>query len=126
MRCHKVQGMTEAFTDTLYSLVKTSSSVHQKAVLFSSETADKFARDCAIKKSFRHALYLVTVHLHRQNQGAHALCTRVTRNLNRLANCKGFCGTDSCNICFTAADSDRLEVKDLQIQTEIIETVDKN
>ena len=32
VRCHKVQGMTEAFTDTLYSLVKTSSSVQQKAV----------------------------------------------------------------------------------------------
>ena len=26
MRCHKVQGMTEAFTDTLYSRAKTSSS----------------------------------------------------------------------------------------------------
>ena len=44
--------------------------------LFSSETADKFAKDYAIKKSFRHALYLVTAHLHRQNQVAHALCTR--------------------------------------------------
>ena len=32
VRCHKVQGMTEAFTDTLYSRAKTSSSVHQKAV----------------------------------------------------------------------------------------------
>ena len=32
MRCHKAQGMTEAFTDTLYSRAKTSSSVHQKAV----------------------------------------------------------------------------------------------
>ena len=31
VRCHKVQGMTEAFTDTLYSQAKTSSSVHQKA-----------------------------------------------------------------------------------------------
>ena len=31
VRCHKVQGMTEAFTDTLYSRAKTSSSVHQKA-----------------------------------------------------------------------------------------------
>ena len=30
--CHKVQGMTEAFTDMLYSHAKTSSSVHQKAV----------------------------------------------------------------------------------------------
>ena len=28
----QVQGMTEAFTDTLYSLAKTSISVHQKAV----------------------------------------------------------------------------------------------
>ena len=32
VRCHKVQGMTEAFTDTLYSRAKTSSSVHHKAV----------------------------------------------------------------------------------------------
>ena len=30
--CHKVQGMTEAFTDTLYTHAKTSSSVQQKAV----------------------------------------------------------------------------------------------
>ena len=32
LRCHKVQGMMEAFTDTQYSHAKTSSSVHQKAV----------------------------------------------------------------------------------------------
>ena len=32
VHCHKVQGMTEAFTDTLYSRAKTSSSVRQKAV----------------------------------------------------------------------------------------------
>ena len=32
VRCHKVEGMTEAFTNTLYSLAKTSSSVHQKAI----------------------------------------------------------------------------------------------
>ena len=44
--------------------------------LFLSETADKFARDYAIKKSFRHALHLVTAYLHRQNQVAHALRTR--------------------------------------------------
>ena len=44
--------------------------------LFLSETADKFARDYAIKKSFRHALHLVTAHLHLQNQVAHALRTR--------------------------------------------------
>ena len=44
--------------------------------LFSSETADKFAKDYAIIKSFRHALHLVTAHLHRQNQVAHALRTR--------------------------------------------------
>ena len=73
--CHKVQGMAEAFTNTLYSHAKTSSSVHQKA-LFSSETADKFARDYAIEKSFRHALHLVTAHLHLRNQVAHALRTR--------------------------------------------------
>ena len=71
--------MTEAFTDTLYSHAKTSSSVHKKPYLplFLSETADKFAKDYAIKKkSFRHALHLVTAHLHRQNQVAHALRTR--------------------------------------------------
>ena len=28
VHCHRVQGMTEAFTDTLYSRAKTSSSVH--------------------------------------------------------------------------------------------------
>ena len=32
VHCHKVQGMTEAFTDMLYSRAKTSSSVHQKDV----------------------------------------------------------------------------------------------
>ena len=32
VRCHKVQGMMEAFMDTLYSRAKTSSSVHQKVV----------------------------------------------------------------------------------------------
>ena len=70
--------MTEAFTDTLYSRAKTSSSVHQKPYLplFSSESADKFAKDYAIKKSFRHALHLVTAHLQHQNQVAHALRTR--------------------------------------------------
>ena len=30
--CHKVQGMTEAFTDALYSRAKMSISVHKKAV----------------------------------------------------------------------------------------------
>ena len=44
--------------------------------LFLSETADKLARDYAIKKSFRRALHLVTVHLHRQNEVAHALHSR--------------------------------------------------
>ena len=44
--------------------------------LFLSETADTFAREYAIKKSFRHALHLVTAYLHRQNQVAHALRTR--------------------------------------------------
>ena len=72
VRCHKVQGMTEAFTDTLYRRAKTSSSVHQKAVFttFLSQTADKFAKDYAIKKSFRHALH------HHQNQVAQALRIR--------------------------------------------------
>ena len=75
--CHKVQGMTEAFTDTLYYVqpCKTSSSVPYLP-LFSSETADIFAKDYAIKKSFHHALQLVTGHLHHQNQVAHALRTR--------------------------------------------------
>ena len=70
--------MTEAFTNTLYSHAKTNSSVQQKAVFtaFLEETANKFARDYAIKKSFRHALHLVTAYLHRQNQVAHALRTR--------------------------------------------------
>ena len=44
--------------------------------LFLSETADKFARDYAIKKSFRHALHIVTAYLHCQNQVAHAVRTR--------------------------------------------------
>ena len=74
VRCHKVQGMKEAFTDTLYSRAKTSNSVHQKAVF----TA--FLRDYAIKKIFRHALHLVTLSQGAghdcQNQVAHALHTR--------------------------------------------------
>ena len=45
-------------------------------LFFSSGTSDKFAKDYAIKKSFRHALHLVTAHLHRQNQVAHTLRTR--------------------------------------------------
>ena len=46
-------GLTEGFMDTLYSRAKTSSSVHQNAVFtaFLSETADKFAKDYAIKKA---------------------------------------------------------------------------
>ena len=79
VRCHKAQGMTEAFTDTLYSRAKMSSSVQftkkPYLPLFSSETADKFTRDYTIEKSC-HALHLVTVHLHRQNQVAHTLHTR--------------------------------------------------
>ena len=43
---------------------------------FLSETADKFAKDYAIMKSFCHALHLVTAHLHRQNQVAHSLHTK--------------------------------------------------
>ena len=78
MRCHKAQGMTEAFTDTLYSHAKRAVQFTKKPylLLFLSKTADKFARDYAIKKNFRHALHLVTAHLHRQNQVAHALRTR--------------------------------------------------
>ena len=41
----------------------------------SPQTFLKLAKDYAIKKSFRHALYLVTVHLHHQNQVALALRT---------------------------------------------------
>ena len=44
------QLQIEAFTDTLYSHPKMSSSVHQKA-LYSSKTANKFAKDYAIKKA---------------------------------------------------------------------------
>ena len=44
VHCHKVQGMTEAFTDTPYNRAKT---VRQ---IFSSETADKFARDYVIER----------------------------------------------------------------------------
>ena len=78
MRCHKVQGMTETFTDTLYSRAERAVQFTKKPYLplFLSETADKFVKGYAIKKSFRHALHLVTVHLHRQNQVAHALHTR--------------------------------------------------
>ena len=43
-------------------------------------TADKFANDYAIRKSFRHALNLVTAHLHRQNQVAHELFEFVLRD----------------------------------------------
>ena len=59
----------------LYSRAKTSRFQFTKKPylpLFSSETADKFARGYAVKKSFRHALHLVTV----QNQVAHAPSTR--------------------------------------------------
>ena len=74
-RCR--QGMTESFTDTLYSCAKTSSSVHQKAVFsyrFSRARQPRIM--LRIKKSFRHALHLVTAHLHRKNQVAHALRSR--------------------------------------------------
>ena len=64
IRCIAVQKRAVQFTKKPY------------LPLFSSETADKFAKDYAIKKSFRHALRLVTVHLHRQNQVSHALRTR--------------------------------------------------
>ena len=61
VRCHKVKGMTEAFTDTLYSRAKTSSSVHQKAIF--TAFLERDSRDYAIKKSFHHALHLVTAYL---------------------------------------------------------------
>ena len=77
VRCHKVQGMAEAFMDMLYSHAKRAVKFTKKPYLplFLSETADKFAKDYAIKESFRHALHLVTAHLHHQNQVAHALRT---------------------------------------------------
>ena len=51
VRCHKVQGMTEAFMDTLYSRAKTVQFTKKRCLpLFSSKTADKFAKDYAIKK----------------------------------------------------------------------------
>ena len=46
VRCHKVQGMTEAFMDMLCSHAKQAVQFTKKPYLplFSSETADKFAR----------------------------------------------------------------------------------
>ena len=41
VRCHKLQGMTEGFTDTLYRRPKTSSSVHQEVVLTALERASR-------------------------------------------------------------------------------------
>ena len=83
VHCHKVQGMTEALTDSRIACIAVQKRpVHQFAKkpylpLFSSETADKFARDYTIEISFPHALHhLVTAHLLRQNQVAHALRTR--------------------------------------------------
>ena len=64
IRCIAVQKRAVQFTKKPY------------LPLFSSDTAYKFAKDYAIKKSFRHALHLVTAHLPRQNQVAHALRTR--------------------------------------------------
>ena len=64
IRCIAVQKRAVQFTKKPY------------LPLFSSETADKFAKDYAIEKSFRHALHLVTAHLHRQNQVADTLRTR--------------------------------------------------
>ena len=64
IRCIAVQKRAVQFTTKPY------------LPLFSSETADKLARDYTIEKSFRHALHLVTAHLHRQNQVAHTLRTR--------------------------------------------------
>ena len=68
VRCHKVQGMIEAFTDTLYKRPcknkQFSSPKSRILLLFSSETADKFAKDYAIKKKLPSypALHLVTAH----------------------------------------------------------------
>ena len=78
VRCHKAQGMTEALLIRCIAVQKRAVQFTKKPYLplFSSETADKFARDYTIEKSFRHALHLVTAHLHRQNQVAHALRTR--------------------------------------------------
>ena len=55
--------MMEAFTDTLYSRARTSSSVRQKAAftvfLWDSETADIFAKDYAIKKKLPSCLLAI-------------------------------------------------------------------
>ena len=76
--CHNVQGMTEALQIGCIVVQKrvVQFTKKQSLPLFSSETADKFAKDYAIKKSVRRALQLVAAHLHRQNQVAHALRTR--------------------------------------------------
>ena len=59
VRCHKVQGVMEAFADTPC-----------KNEQFSSP------KSRIHDKSFRHDLHLVTAHLHLQNQVAHTVRTR--------------------------------------------------
>ena len=73
--CHKVQGITEAF---FYS-------INISAVSLEKSGKYRFLANCfctamqRIGKSFRYALHLVTAHLHRQNQVAHALRTNTFR-----------------------------------------------
>ena len=43
-----------------------------------------------------------------------------------ITQCDNDHSTDSCTVCFTVAGSDRVEVKDQQMQTEIIETEHKD
>ena len=49
VRCHKVQGMTDAFTDTQKRAIQFTKKPYLPLFLLS-ETADKFAKDYAIKR----------------------------------------------------------------------------
>ena len=75
---HKVQGMTEAFTYTLYSRAKTSSSVRQKAVFtaFLERDSGYICQGLCYRKKLPSCPARCAAHLHRQNQVAHALRTR--------------------------------------------------
>ena len=75
MRCHKVQGMTEAFFDSII-LGKLICCLAREKRLFGELNCSFCTAIQRIRKSFRHALHLVTAHLHRQNQVAHSLRTR--------------------------------------------------
>ena len=57
--CHKMQGMMEAFTDTLYSREKRAIQFTKKRYYFTifSGVRQQINLICYQKKSFRHALY---------------------------------------------------------------------